>query len=484
MPKDAWLPANFKIHGDDHIKSLDYSSDSWNLYNTTKKNIVLVVSVQLASRWISEGILDLKQFRTISFGKEKYKAIVSTKEYKLLPIEHLQSPDSKSDALAFAVSMKESRKTTSEPSFHDAIYVEKCSRLLPTWTLSPKVEDTVVLGTWLAGGVVISTNSFRRLHKLTSWMPVNDLADIIKAAGLSIPPDVGLYTRNQPKEDNWTEQSEDESQVSSLKVSISPSDVGSQPETFSLPGRPHLEDFFNEHVVDIILHPEKYQLMGIGFPSAIVLQGPPGCGKTFAVERLVEFLDWPSYSIDSSSVGSPFIHDTSKKISEVFDLAIENAPSVLIIDEMESFVCDRQFGAATGLHHVEEVAEFLRRIPEATKKNVLIVAMTNMIDMIDPAILRRGRFDHIIEVGMPSRDEVESLLRSLLSKLPKPEDLEIAPLLDVLSGRPLSDSAFVIREAARLAAKEGRSQVDEYSLQTAIDRLPKDKQQDNRIGFR
>ena len=107
-----------------------------------------------------------------------------------------------------------------------------------------------------------------------------------------------------------------------------------------------------------------------------------------------------------------------------------------------------------------------------------------MIDMIDPAILRRGRFDHIIEVGMPSRDEVESLLRSLLSKLPKPEDLEIAPLLDVLSGRPLSDSAFVIREAARLAAKEGRSQVDEYSLQTAIDRLPKDKQQDNRIGFR
>jgi SpoVK/Ycf46/Vps4 family AAA+-type ATPase len=253
---------------------------------------------------------------------------------------------------------------------------------------------------------------------------------------------------------------------------------------FTLPGRPQLEQFFNEHVIDIILNPEKYRTMGIGFPSAIVLHGPPGCGKTFAVERLVEFIDWPSYSIDSSSIGSPYIHETSKKIGEVFDKAIDAAPSVVIIDEMESFLSDRAAAGMSGLHHVEEVSEFLRRIPEAIGKKVLIIAMTNMIDLIDPAILRRGRFDHVIEVGMPTRDEVASLLGSLLDKLPKANDLELDEVVDALTGQPLSDSAFVVREAARLAAKSGKSQIDKDSLTEALKSLPDPKEKKaNRIGF-
>ena len=202
------------------------------------------------------------------------------------------------------------------------------------------------------------------------------------------------------------------------------------------------------------------------------------------MERLVEFIDWPSYSIDSNSVGSPYIHQTSKKISEVFDKAIDCAPSVIVIDEMESFLSDRRSGSSSGLHHVEEVAEFLRRIPEATKKKVLIIAMTNLIDMIDPAILRRGRFDHIIEVGMPSREEVASLLDTLLSKLPKTEDLNIDKIIDILTGKPLSDSAFVIREAARLAAKAGKKGLDQDSIILALNSLPQEKEKKERlIGF-
>ena len=254
-------------------------------------------------------------------------------------------------------------------------------------------------------------------------------------------------------------------------------------EEFQLPGRPFLEEFFNEHVIDIIYNAQNYQALGIDFPSAIVLHGPPGCGKTFAVERLVEFLDWPSYSIDSNSVGSPYIHETSKKISGVFDKAIADAPSVIVIDEMESFLSDRRSGSSSGLHHIEEVAEFLRRIPEAIKNKVLIIAMTNLIEMIDPAILRRGRFDHIIEVGMPSKQEVASLVDSLLSKLPKAEDLSMDNLLDALTGKPLSDSAFVIREAARLAAKAGKAALDQESIAVALNSLPKDLKRSRRIGF-
>jgi len=78
-----------------------------------------------------------------------------------------------------------------------------------------------------------------------------------------------------------------------------------------------------------------------------VLHGPPGCGKTFAVDRLVDFLGWPSFQIDASSVASPYIHETSKKVAEVFDKAIQNAPSVLVIDEMEAFLATARWAAVT-----------------------------------------------------------------------------------------------------------------------------------------
>jgi len=228
----------------------------------------------------------------------------------------------------------------------------------------------------------------------------------------------------------------------------------------------------------------RYRSLGIEFPSAIALHGPPGCGKTFAVEQLVEFLGWPSYEINSSSVASPYIHDTSKKIAEVFDTAIENAPSVLVIDEMEAFLADREMGS--GHHRVEEVAEFLRRIPEAVNNKVLIIAMTNRIEIIDPAILRRGRFDHIIKVDFASEVEVRSLLDKLLSSLPKEDNIDPDLLAQKLSGRPLSDVSFVIREAARLAAKSGKSQLDQESLKCALDQAPardREGSEPRRIGF-
>ena len=340
------------------------------------------------------------------------------------------------------------------------------------------------MGTWITGGVVISTESFRRLTNLTGWMPACDLAEIVKAAGFSVPADAGLLAKRKP-----ASQAKTDAKAAIAKGAAEPEEpqtpeVPAEAKVFKLPGRPQLEEFFNEHVIDIIFNAEKYQALGIDFPSAIVLHGPPGCGKTFAVERLVEFIDWPSYSIDSNSVGSPYIHETSKKISEVFDKAIDGAPSVVVIDEMESFLSDRRSGSSSGLHHVEEVAEFLRRIPEAIKNKVLIIAMTNLIEMIDPAILRRGRFDHIIEVGMPSREEVASLVDSLLSKLPKADDLNVDKILDALTGKALSDSAFAIREAARLAVKAGKTELDQESIEAALNSLPKDQEKKNRcIGF-
>jgi SpoVK/Ycf46/Vps4 family AAA+-type ATPase len=151
---------------------------------------------------------------------------------------------------------------------------------------------------------------------------------------------------------------------------------------------------------------------------------------------------------------------------------------------MESFLTDRRSGNSSGVHHVEEVAEFLRRIPEAIKNRVLVIGMTNMIDTIDPAILRRGRFDHIIEVGMPSAEEIRSLLDSLLQNIPKSSDLAVERYVDLLTGKPLSDAAFVVREAARLAAKTGKTALDDVCLEAALSSLPKEQEKRReRIGF-
>jgi Cdc6-like AAA superfamily ATPase len=484
MTNDVWLPKGYVLPDGAKIRSLLHSGDNWQIFATSGSSNILLTSPQLAERWDTLGFLDAAVFGHVSFGSEVFWSITSNQKYLLEPVASGKPPESTVDALAFSLALKESRKQSAETSFHDALYIEMYARLLPTWTLTPAVDDELVLGAWLTGGVEIPTTSFRRLTHLTGWMPAGELAKIVTAAGLSVPADAGLLARSSPVSRTPIDRTVAAPKVAETEQESS-SKKSASPEEFRLPGRPQLEFFFNEHVIDIIYNSEKYQALGIDFPSAVVLHGPPGCGKTFAVDRLVEFIDWPVYSINSNTVGSPYIHATSKKISEIFDQAIENAPSVVVIDEMESFLADRALGSSSSMHRVEEVAEFLRRIPEAIEKRVLIIAMTNLIEMIDPAILRRGRFDHIIQVGMPSREEVASLVDSLLSRLPKTDQLDLESLIDQLSGKALSDAAFVIRESARLAAKSGKTQIDQDSLEMALASLPREQLTENKrsIGF-
>ena len=127
-------------------------------------------------------------------------------------------------------------------------------------------------------------------------------------------------------------------------------------------------------------------------------------------------------------------------------------------------------------------AEFLRRIPEAISKGVLVFAMTNMIDSIDPAILRRGRFDHIIEVKMASAEEIEQLLKTKFAELPVEKEVDIQEISKQLSEHPMSDVAFVIREAGRFAVKNNLELMDKKCFTEALNLLPKKKER-NPIGF-
>jgi cell division protease FtsH len=473
MVLDAWLPVGFALPDGSHSRAALHEGAGWQIVRTQNGGRALVIQDALAQRWIEAGLLEVGALLPFTFGSQSLRCVTSGDDQVLAPIGEGLAPASKSEAMSFSLSLKLTREIDLETPLHDGIFVERFSRVLPTYSISPRAEDDVVLGLWLTGGVGVSAASFRRLHQILGWWDPQSLRSVVEAAGVVISDkERDLLIRQDSKRMREAPGSGPDQALE-----------GSDPPTFKLPGRPELEGFINEQIVDILQNKARYGALGIGFPSAIVLHGPPGTGKTFAVERLIEFLGWPSFQIDASSVASPYIHETSRKVAEVFEKAMEYAPSVLVIDEMEAFLADRD--SASGHHRVEEVAEFLRRIPEATKNEVLIIAMTNRLEMVDPAILRRGRFDHLISVGYAEEEEVLSLLTKLLADLPVDEDVDPVPVARELAGRPLSDIAFVVREASRLAARSGKDLLDRASLMAALAVAPARNREDSRarIGF-
>lgn len=485
MSIESWLPIDFELPDGARCGRALHGEANWQIVETRGGGSALVAKPSLVSKWVGSGLIEDGAFREFNFGPETYREVSCGPSQLLAPLTNCRSPGDKSEALAFATALKATRDIDPESPLQDAIYVEKFSRLLPTHSITSRTDDDVILGYWLTGGARVSAKSFRRLRQMLSWMGAKHLRDVVQTAGFEVSEVMPMdETRPPPaaegSQETGVERAEGEANEQSPRREPS-----SQPKPFELPGRPELEGFFNEHVIDIIRNKERYQALGVGFPSAIVLHGPPGCGKTFAVDQLVEYLGWPSFQIDASSVASPYIHETSKKVAEVFDKAMQNAPSVLVIDEMEAFLADRESGGGGSHHRVEEVAEFLRRIPEATKNEVLIVAMTNRVEMIDSAIMRRGRFDHVIKVDYASVDEVLALLEKLLETLPKDKTVDAAPLARKLAGRPLSDVTFVVREGARLAARAGEDKLGQEFLLAALQGAPSRTEEGSgrHIGF-
>lgn len=461
MAKDAWLPRGFQVAPGLAAGQVIEEGEDWQIYATARSGErLLLARGSLLDHWSKAGLLPDGALQHLSFGPARFGAIASPKDQTLTSLETSKSPRSLNEALSFAASVRRTRATLTSEPLHDAIYVERYSALLPTYSLTPAVPDDVVLGSYLTGGVQVSCHATRRLTSILTWIPADQIARIVRGAGLEAPNSMPHVGEEGPPTHT--------------------------PGSFSLPGRPALESFFREHVIDIVENASRYKALGIESPSAIILHGPPGSGKTFAVGRLIEYLGWPSYEIGSGTVGSPYIHETGRKIAELFTTAMDHAPSVVVIDEMEAYLTDREQGSSSSMHRVEEVGEFLRRIPEATKKGVLIIGMTNRLEMIDSAILRRGRFDHVISVDMPTAAEIAALLDGLLSTVPTAPGTSTTPLIERLAGRPPSDVAFIVREAARLAVRTGKDHIDTAALLQACDSAPSRVQEErprSRIGF-
>lgn len=447
MNSDPIFPLQFEIVSGVKTGPILFSGSGWQIIRATglsKK--ILVASTELSEKWIDEGLLSESQIEHVKFGNNSFDLIMSD-EKTLAPTFACPEPNDKFEASAFSVAIKRTRQKDAQAPLSGGIYCEKFAVILPVRFTEEVLTDDILLGSYLTGGVSVSCFSERRVLSLVPWLIKEDLREICNEANL-----------NQP-----TKKEKDEGTTDN-----------NGKKSFCLAGRPELETFFKDHVIDIIENVERYKKLGIEFPSAVILHGPPGCGKTFAVDALVEYLDLPAFTISSGTIGSPYIHETGRKIADVFENAMKQSPSVIIIDEMEAFLSDREYGGQS--HKVEEVAEFLRRIPEALKNQVLIIGMTNRIEIIDPAILRRGRFDHVIKVDMPTEKEVKLLLLKLCSERPCEANLSLDEAIKLLSGRALSDASFLVREAARLTAKAGKDKIDNTSIQQALRLVVREKE--------
>ncbi|MGI5905983.1 MAG: ATP-binding protein [Candidatus Pararuminococcus gallinarum] len=468
-----WLPRGMAVKAEKRIKKMISSGKDWQIYSANQDSFVLAATTPLYEKWIADYLLPEGIFDQSS-GETECWIYCSTGEYIVSSLEQGPYPNNNGQIEAFSIAFNTTLKLYPQADLHDAVYIEEYSLILPGDENVAIAKNDAVYGKWLTGGVNISAHSFNRISQLMSWISREQLSKSFELAGFE--------KQDTPNEEPSIKT--EEVAETQLVVDADSGNNGIDTITgeFMLIGRPELEQFLNDNIIDIVLHQEQYKRMGISFPGATILHGPPGCGKTYAVEKLAEYLGWQRFDIDSSTIASSFIHDTSKKISEVFNQAIKAAPSILIIDEMEAFLSNRNMSNSTGTHHIEEVAEFLRKIPEAISKGVLVFAMTNMIDTIDPAILRRGRFDHIIEVKMANKEEIAALLNAKFKELPVAEDVDVDAISAKLDSHPMSDVTFVLREAGRIAVKTGSEFMNNDCFEKALGMLPK-KEEKRKIGF-
>ena len=462
------LPRGFTTDGHRKVTRMIAAGEDWQIYLTNTDTYVLAVSESLFSSW-EQDFLDSADL----FARPDdlcCRVLWSSSEYLISSLDQGPYPHNSAQIEAFCAALNAVKKHHLDINLEGAIYIEEYSLLLPVLPASEESDNALAFGKWLTNGVNVSVSSFERVKTIMTWLPEDVLAKYISMAGFDVP----VISKTSLEKTEAASFSSENAKAASAEIETK--------GDFQLPGRPELENFFRENIIDVVLNYEHYKRMGVSFPGATILYGPPGCGKTYAVRRLSEFLGWKRFDIDSGTIASSYIHDTSKKISEVFQAAIQSAPSILVIDEMEAFLSARGMSVSSGTHHLEEVAEFLRQIPEAVSAGVLVFAMTNMIDLIDPAILRRGRFDQIIEVKMPTAEEIEALLRVKFRELPVDDTVDIHSISAALAEHPMSDVDFVIREAGRYAAKNRAEVIDRNCFDQALDQLPKKKEQ-RKIGF-
>ena len=226
-------------------------------------------------------------------------------------------------------------------------------------------------------------------------------------------------------------------------------------------------------IKDFLANPPKYIALGAKIPKGVLLYGPPGTGKTLLARAVAGEANVPFYSISGSDFVEMFVGVGAARVRDLFNQAKENAPAIVFVDEIDAV--GRQRGAGLGGGHDEREQTLNQLLVEMdgfeTNSSVILIAATNRPDILDPALLRPGRFDRQIPVERPDLKGREAILKVHAIGKPISKDVDLLAFARRTPGFTGADLANVLNEAALLTARENQKVITNVALDEAIDRV-------------
>ena len=225
-----------------------------------------------------------------------------------------------------------------------------------------------------------------------------------------------------------------------------------------------------EEIVDFLKEPGKYTGVGARIPKGVLLEGPPGTGKTLLAKAVAGEAGVPFFSISGSDFVEMFIGVGASRVRDLFEEAKHNAPCIVFIDEIDAVA--RRRGTGMGGGHDEREQTLNQLLVEmdgfGVNEGIIVMAATNRVDILDPAILRPGRFDRKVAVGTPDIGGREEILKVHAKNKPLGDDVNLQQIAQTTAGFTGADLENLLNEAAIIAAKENRSFIAQKDIKRAF----------------
>lgn len=259
------------------------------------------------------------------------------------------------------------------------------------------------------------------------------------------------------------------------QMSVTANDAGKTKKKTTFKDVAGNEEAKNEllEVVDFLKHPKKFQKMGAKVPKGVLLVGPPGTGKTLMARAVAGEANVPFYSISGSEFVEMFVGVGASRVRDIFRKVKRHSPAILFIDELDAV--GRHRGAGLGGGHDEREQTLNQILVEMDgfeqTDNVIVLAATNRPDVLDPALLRPGRFDRQVVMELPDIKEREAILAIHSTLVPMATDVNLRNIGERTPGFSGADLANLINEAAILATRTNKKQVDQMDLENSIEKV-------------
>ena len=225
-----------------------------------------------------------------------------------------------------------------------------------------------------------------------------------------------------------------------------------------------------EEIVDLLKEPGKYTGVGARIPKGVLLEGPPGTGKTLLAKAVAGEAGVPFFSISGSDFVEMFVGVGASRVRDLFEEAKHNAPCIVFIDEIDAVA--RRRGTGMGGGHDEREQTLNQLLVEmdgfGVNEGIIVMAATNRVDILDPAILRPGRFDRKVAVGTPDIGGREEILKVHAKNKPLGDDVNLQQIAQTTAGFTGADLENLLNEAAIIAAKENRSFIAQKDIKRAF----------------